>query len=37
MYLNGGHARLASTQRYTHIKGREVAEHVKERMGEFFV
>ncbi len=36
MYLNGGHARLASTQRYTHIKGREVAEHVKERMGEFF-
>lgn len=31
-----GHSSLSSTQRYTHIKGREVAEHVKERMGEFF-
>ena len=31
-----GHSSLSSTQRYTHIRGQEVAEHVKERMGEFF-
>ncbi len=31
-----GHASLASTQRYTHLSGREVAEHAAERMSEYF-
>ena len=31
-----GHASLASTQVYTHIKSRDVAERASEHMGEFF-
>ncbi len=31
-----GHASLASTQVYTHLKEREVAEHTSERMNEYF-
>lgn len=31
-----GHASLASTQVYTHLKGREVAKHASEQMGDFF-
>lgn len=31
-----GHASLASTQVYTHLRGREVAKHASEQMGDFF-
>ena len=31
-----GHASLASTQVNTHLKGREVAKHASEQMGDFF-